>query len=60
MLAHLCADVVLEAEVEDPEGGGKGGAGGTGVVVLDWVGAGGDWDLCWAIIAYNQRFLAAR
>jgi 1-phosphatidylinositol phosphodiesterase len=39
-------------EVEEGEGGE--GDGGTGVVVMDWVGQRGDWDIVKAVIGMNE------
>ncbi|KAK1830330.1 PLC-like phosphodiesterase [Podospora conica] len=36
------------------------GDAGTGVVVMDWVGRDGDWDLCRCIVAWNARLQLRR
>lgn len=48
VLAYLCG--VHQAEGQE---GGE-GDGGTGVVVMDWVGRGGDWDIVKAVIGMNE------
>ncbi|KAI9655339.1 MAG: hypothetical protein M1821_005486 [Bathelium mastoideum] len=54
-----------EAEAEDRLRGGGGGGriagdGATGVVVLDWVGEGGDWDVVKCIVGMNARLETMR
>ncbi|OCK76459.1 phosphatidylinositol phospholipase C [Lepidopterella palustris CBS 459.81] len=49
MIRYLCEDHCREEE------GMEVGDGGTGVVVCDWVGGGGDWDLVRCIVGMNSR-----
>jgi len=52
VVEHLCAR-------HDVGGGGEGrGDGGVGVVVCDWVGASGDWDLVRCIVGMNAKLMA--
>jgi len=44
-------------EVDGDRGETIVGDGGTGIVVLDWVGLGGDWDLVRCIVGMNSRLM---
>ena len=44
----------------EPDQGKKVGDGGTGIVICDWVGNNGDWDLVRCIVGMNSKLLAAR
>jgi 1-phosphatidylinositol phosphodiesterase len=48
VLAHLCVKHVVENEQADWC---------TGIVICDWVGAGGDWDLVRAIVGMNSKLM---
>jgi 1-phosphatidylinositol phosphodiesterase len=48
---YLCMKHGAESESE------KEGDGGTGVVIMDWVGDGGDWDLVRCVVGMNARLL---
>jgi 1-phosphatidylinositol phosphodiesterase len=50
VLAYLCE----RHGVSEEEGKGDGG---TGVVVADWVGVGGDWDLVRCVVGMNGRLV---
>jgi len=49
MLEWLCREFAPDGAVGD---------GGTGIVVLDWIGAGGDFDLVRCIVGMNSRLMA--
>jgi len=49
IVEHLCQRHHLDGEKGD---------GGTGIVVCDWVGLGGDWDLVRCIVGMNAKLMA--
>jgi 1-phosphatidylinositol phosphodiesterase len=53
VVEHLCREHMLER----PEGRLKKGDWSTGVVVCDWVGLGGDWDLVRCVVGMNSRLV---
>lgn len=53
LIDHLCRVHHVERE----GGREKPGDGGTGVLILDWVGGGGDWDLVRCIVGCNSRLM---
>lgn len=54
-VAQRCNPAVVEwlCRKHHPDDGRE-GDGGTGIVVCDWVGAGGDWDLVRCIVGWNS------
>jgi len=52
IVKHLCEEHMLQ-----PGGGVKEGDWSTGVVVADWVGLDGDWDLVRCIVGMNARLI---
>lgn len=53
----LCERHAIGDEGVDPPEGSTIGVGGVGIVVCDWVGEDGDWDLVQAIVGMNSRLL---
>lgn len=51
VLEHICLRHHLDGERE------KEGDGATGIIVLDWVGGGGDWDIVRCIVGCNSRLM---
>lgn len=52
IVRHLC-----HAHMIKGDGGVKEGDWSTGVVVADWVGLGGDWDLCRCVVGMNAKLI---
>lgn len=52
IVKHLC-----HAHMVNDDGGIKEGDWSTGVVVMDWVGQGGDWDLCRCVVGMNAKLV---
>lgn len=44
------------SDLMERRGGGALGDGSTGIVVCDWVGHGGDWDIVRCIVGFNARY----
>jgi 1-phosphatidylinositol phosphodiesterase len=53
IVKHLC-----HAHMLKDDGGVKEGDWSTGIVVMDWVGQGGDWDLCRCVVGMNAKLLS--
>ena len=52
IVKHLCHQHMIKGD-----GGVKEGDWSTGIVVMDWVGLGGDWDLCRCVVGMNAKLM---
>lgn len=56
-IAQKCNPAMVEWLCMKHHPDGREGDGGTGIVVCDWVGLNGDWDLVRCIVGWNSRLM---